>query len=297
MITTRVGSLRHGSLFGTTIPMLPVGVPFTEERGIGIIWDTSPYEDTLPENVRTLRETVVQERTGRGERVTNGSVVVLRSWKTDEHGITLTFAEGRYFDCLTTHYSLDRKLSSGDSLRERVKIEDLLTPSGYARSPLSNLVGITACVVTSDGKIPLQERSTKVSVEPNSFHASIAEGLRPTDLSGGGGLTRALVRSLRQELGSSWNEDVTIVGGVLGISEEYLQPDIALVARLPLTAEQVRASAEQARGRWERVQLHFVPADKESVRMFMTNKHFSPHAVFALALAESLGAFSWGSGG
>ncbi|MBI4059661.1 hypothetical protein HY406_01195 [Candidatus Giovannonibacteria bacterium] len=281
----------YARLFGKEIPMRPVTGKYYPAANIRTVWDPKPYEEILPPALQEFRDEIVKERLEKGQRISNGAVAVLSAWRDLDGVILLRFSEGKYFDCVATHYELDRPLLHGmgfGPLRGYIRPEELFEPDGYERYTwLSKLAGITAVLETKDRALVLQERSAEVAVEANSFHVSIAEGLKPAALAEGG-LKRAFAGALRQELGSSWSQEFEIVGGALGISDQYLQPDIALYAKLPLTADEVRRLAESARGRWERVRLHFVESSEESLSRFIEGKHFSPHATFALATAEAL---------
>ncbi len=279
----------YPKLFGREVPMRAVQERiFRGADAVRTHWDDEPYVDRLPDELRAVREAVVAEKKAAGQRVTNGPTVVLDRWELLNDALHLSLREGRYFDALATHGSLDRRLPSGETVRAVYgNPEALLTPEGFANSRLDRMIGMSAAIETNDGMVVLTERSAKVAIEPGSFHVGIAEGLHMKEMRESG-IQQALQRVFREELGSGWNQDFEFVGGTLGISDQYLQPDLALYVRLPIAAVELHALAEQARGKWERSALHTVAFDQEHLEPLIQKQQWSPHALFALAVAGQL---------
>lgn len=72
---------------------------------------------------------------------------------------------------------------------------------------------------------------------------------------------------------------------MLGISSDYLQPDFAARVRVDMTASEMLEMAERARGKWERDELVAIPFKREPILEAVSKGMWSPHALYALAVA------------
>lgn len=250
----------------------------------------------LPPDLQELRARVVGEKEVQGRTLFDGRTVELAAFDisfVEEDGekmvLGVIFREGGYFNNLATHLSLNRKLISGTTVRQKYALDfgALQTVEGYKQSTLPMLVGCSCVLVTENSQVLLTVRSRGVAVVAGLHHVSLAEGMRPEDLDEGGAPNPffATVRGMREELGVDLKtEDIVITA--LGMSQQYLQPDFAAVARTEKSAEQIVAELPaKARDRWENDLVFFSEWSPVAVAPLLFEREWSPHASFAILMA------------
>ncbi len=279
-------------LNGIVVPMIPI-IEFSPGTIIDTQWQDQ--EDPLPDELAAIAQQRVAQMQAEGKRVVNGEALSLHSFDRTPGGPVLTFRPTHYFSSVSTHGSLETKLPSGMTVREKYGgLDEMLDPDKYAHSPYAKLVGTSTVIVTTDNKVILQRRSGNVAVAANQMHVSLAEGMHKNDRDAAGKINpvHTALRGIRQELSDLSAEatpveiqekDIQVLA--LGISEQYLQPEFALMAHLPMTSEDILTRAKNARGKWERVELIAEDFTEENITQLLQKDQWSPHASFALVTA------------
>lgn len=287
--------MEYPKLFGRDVPMIPL-VDSTQ-REVPCRATFSEEELPIPQESDALIPTMVKNFEEQGKQATNGEVLALTAFSMAGASLSCTYRPTHYLKSLATTYPvLDQELSGGETVRGKYgNLYSMLTPDGFSRSPYARLVGTSTVVVTNDEKIIFQRRSNKLAVAAGQMHVSLAEGMKKVDVNREGIIDprMTVVRAWKQEIQDPGkdapllpmkSEWVQILA--LGLSAQYLQPDFAMLARVPYEASAILEQAKQARGKWERVEIITTGCNESSLQTLLeANPDWSPHALFALAMA------------
>lgn len=238
-------------------------------------WITDEVPLVLPQELRELREILIREKLDRGITVTNGPTLELIDFLAADR-LVLQLRIGCYYNSLL-HQALDRELPDGSSVRQRYGFFSL---QDFRRSPLPRMVGCTSVLVTADGSVLLTRRSSQVGISEGQNHL-LGQGMRPVD---GADPFATAQRCLLEELGlgpGSLRQEL-ITG--LGVSAQFLQPDIALFLRSDLRSGEF-STLPPGLDAWENEHFRFVPWDPAVVAGELRQGVWSPHAQFSLVMA------------
>lgn len=277
---------------GIEIPMATL-VDFAQRQNY-----SSEYIDeevTLASELKSVRDLTIQEIRDYGSRVTNGEALALDGFEIERGTINFKYRPLRYFTYVGTNLSLDKKLPSGRTVRETYSdIDTMLTPEGYAASRYSKFVGTSTVIITSDQKTILHRRSEKPAVVTGLMHVGLAEGMHRNDKNEKGEIdpVATVLRGFWQELSDpsyripKINIDPSHIRIVaLGISQQFLQADFAMLAKIHYKASDILESARYARGKWERSNLIVEDFSRANIARLLKQYRWSPHGSFALAMA------------
>src|SRR5262249_13698340 len=152
---------------------------------------------TLPEVECQIAETwtaATIEAAARGRELFPGAMTRLFGWSADDSTLTLDLG------------STDYRTFVGTNLRHPE------LASMYGREALANPPGVSAAVVTSDGRIVVQRRSEQVFEYPGYFHVC-GGNVEPADVVGptAPGVFASARRELAEELGIAAGEILDLV--------------------------------------------------------------------------------------
>ena len=290
---TKEHGARHTEFEGIKIPMVPL-IDFTQ----GTRTYSGEYLDeevVLPSELKPIRDQTIQEIISLGSRVTNAEALALDEFAEEPNIINFRYRPLRYFTYVGTNLSLDKKLFSGKTLRETYgDLGSMLTPEGYLASRYSKFVGTSTVIVTSDNKTILQRRSSKTAVVTGLMHVGLAEGMHRNDKNEQEEIdpVNTVLRGFWQELSDPGKRlpslDINpshIKTLALGISQQYLQADFAMLAQIPYEAADILERAKYARGKWERSNVFVADFKRANITRLLKQYQWSPHGPFALAMA------------
>jgi len=138
---------------------------------------------------------------------------------------------------------------------------------------ISRPLACCAALISSDGKLLLQERSAEVAEGPGLLHVPGGHPDPERDLRGGRpDLFVAMEAELHEELGllaSDLGE-----GRILGLVEnlENGKPELLFRYETGLGSEEIAARAEDGRDAYEFATLRFLSADSESLALYLADK-------------------------
>lgn len=170
--------------------------------------------------------------------------------------VLFTFYITDYFTFLATNMQLDKKLQSGETIREKyIPSNELETVQPF----LANGFGVVLVVITSDENVILTKRTGMSGARANEI--SVVEGVHPSldrhSVNDGPDLFNTVVRGANEELGIIINKDIITFLGY-GIDLDYYQWNIIGFAHVPQTAQEIKhLRSRGAAGKWENSLLVF----------------------------------------
>lgn len=134
---------------------------------------------------RTIEKEQAELKAGGHQWFWNGKQLALDSYTTERVGeeekplLRLRVRESDYYNFLATSLSLDRLLPGGLTVRSKfLRSPDWERPS----ASLSTAFGINVALVTSDLKVIVIRRGSRVGSMPRAYGTSINEGLNVADM-------------------------------------------------------------------------------------------------------------------
>lgn len=176
--------------------------------------------------------------------------------------ITFTLQKAKYFDYLQTNLSLDFKLNKNElSLRERIHIQQQnhrLEPIEY--SNLANILGINILLITKEGALILQKRSSSTLIRPNEICSSASGTVEPKDIKSSYfslanyRYFEPFLRELQEEISVESNHINQYNIIFLGITRELIRgglPELFFVIYTDLTSNQIQESYQNSLEQFE----------------------------------------------
>lgn len=176
--------------------------------------------------------------------------------------------EADYFDYIQTNLCLDAQLDQKQlSLRKQLHVEQnnhCLEELNNSR--LANILGISILLLTSDGTLIFQRRSSRTLVRPNQICSSVSGTLSKADIPEYDKefnleeLLPLFFREMVEEVGLELSDISRNEIKFLGVARELIrggQPEIFLAARINLDKDAITHRYNQARDRFESKSLLF----------------------------------------
>lgn len=146
-----------------------------------------------------------------GATIYDSEMIRVNGWSLKRRGLELHTGRTSYFNSLVTNRAIDLELLDGVSLR------DLCEPGPYVsaleNSELSNHLGFTGFIETSDGYIPFIKRSQNVSIGQKTLGCSVSASLK---------IKYCLNYDKNFTIDGLYNGILNEINDELKISEEYL---------------------------------------------------------------------------
>jgi hypothetical protein len=176
--------------------------------------------------------------------------------------------EADYFDYIQTNLCLDAQLSQENiSLRKQLHIEqNSHCLEDLDKSRLANIIGINILILTSDGTLIFQRRSSRTLVRPNQICSSVSGTLVKVDIPEYDKefnleeLLPLFFREMVEEIGLELSDISRDKIKFLGVTRELIrggQPEIFLAAQINLDKNKIVRTYNQALDRFESKSLLF----------------------------------------
>jgi len=197
-------------------------------------------------------------------------LVSVKLQKTSKYSKSVLFEtqEADYFDYIQTNLCLDAQLSQENiSLRKQLHIEQndhCLEELNNSR--LANILGINILILTSDGTLIFQKRSSRTLVRPNQICSSVSGTLAKVDIPEYDkefnlkDLLPLFFREMVEEIGLELSDISRNEIKFLGVTRELIrggQPEIFLAAQINLDKDKIVRIYSQALDRFESKSLLF----------------------------------------
>jgi hypothetical protein len=191
----------------------------------------------IPDIESVIAQTWSDHTARLGSALFDGPMSRLESFQTDGHQLHLNLSSTSYRIFLGTNLC-------HANLAER-----------FGRPALANAIGMSAALLTADGKLVMGRRNDRVAYYPNRIHP-FAGALEPKDVPN---IFDGIRRELEEELHLR-NEDVTDLR-MLAIIEDrrLLQPEFIFFAQTPFTSDALRDSLD--RSEHDSLWMHYASAD------------------------------------
>lgn len=197
-------------------------------------------------------------------------------WKIEDGRFVLQTGRTTYFSSLVTNRAMDKELSDGGSVREKVEGGPKLTP--LSTSKLSNHLGFNGFLESADGKLCFVERNKDVSIGKGTYGTSVGAALKTKYALRGERLTaESLDWGIRQEFhdelkvgqsaerfGKKGLTKVTIIAAYRDLLEGG-KPQLLVYAKSDLTAAEL---SEGFRLALEEKDAELPPKDLKSAKEF-----------------------------
>lgn len=219
----------------------------------------------LDPEIEHLTQAVIDEIRLAHLGITNGTSVRLAGCSSEaDHGELRVQPVG-HFDYLRTNLQMDRPLEGDVTLRQLAHPQGVLEP--LEASKTANPLGVDILLFTAEGEMIVQKRSTRMAVRPGALAPSASGGFDWTDVAGAATLADVPVwREATEELGIS-GEQIRDMR-VLGITRELArggQPEAFFAGIVDARRDEIEASWQAAKDRWENSEIRFYDLGSESV--------------------------------
>ena len=223
-----------------------------------------PQDIDVHDDIRKVSEKLLEIK----QPSVNNETFHYRRAKVSDDGIELEVGRSRYqFNLLHAAFEDSIRLDHpelAEILLRHVREDDLFD-LGKLGGPLSSGVGITTVIVLKDRQTIMVHRSKEVSLNADTDHPALAEGVNPEeDVSGEIDLSSVAIRSGVEELNLPIRrEDLVHLG--LCVDGRYWSPGNIAKVEVPLTWQEVKERSEKARDRWERDDIRFIPYTPQGI--------------------------------
>jgi isopentenyldiphosphate isomerase len=261
-------------------------------------WDseavTSSYDPRLhpafPGSVRSVYDRNLKYRLTEAERnsavVFNGPTYSLRGYNlavndpvTESTDLKLLLGSTCFYDYLATNLSI----AHGDIPQD---VLESMSALDIEHLGLSNQLAVNFSVITSDGKLMFQRRSTRVA----NFPGQLGNGVNGTMQRGTDGhvgdeteagtpdAVAAVIRECHEELGIiPPRSDIKVYG--IAVDHRYYQPLLVGEIQIQATFDQIRSAAMAwARDKFEYSSFECIPLTPESVCKSLVTDAWAPVA-------------------
>ncbi|MFZ2538856.1 MAG: hypothetical protein WAX04_08130 [Oscillospiraceae bacterium] len=162
---------------------------------------------------------------------------------------------------LYTNLTLDAKLTSGNTLRQRIHSNGEFEPLN--ESPLANNLGINVLLFTKCGSLLLQQRSNKVAFRRGAWCPSASGTVSMGDLNADNKISFAELKILREaweEIGIEPDDIPSDQVHFLGITRELIrggEPELFFYSNTTITKDYILVKYEDAEDFWESTRISF----------------------------------------